>query len=632
MPHGLIYNATWESSTKTLAFYDRSGNIVYSCVVDVSPQPIVDDPTKPLYIRCMSPDGGTIYLTGTAITTDSFERSTDGVTWEPWQVGSVGTISLGHGQGIYIRAASARTEFPSSNMITIHMNGGADVRFEAYHNVNSMLSPNFTSITDLTTLASNGVGCFKRLFYQQRQLSKAPLLPATTLSKSCYYEMFRECQSLQETPEFPWTTTAEASCYYMFRECSSLSVAHDLHASIVEGSSTPSSLSGAYYSMFSYCTSLVSPPALNATECKARGCSYMFNGCSSLTTAPVLPTAVTGGNAFERMFQGCTSLTKSPLIAVDTLTQSCCNYMFSGCTSLHEIHINSTDISASSCLSNWVSNVAPTGDFYCAKGVSFPVDSASGIPQGWTIHRSTVESPNLPLCFKATLDDCSVTLKKNGTVTESYEYSMDGITWNAWSFDLTIPLDTGDTVYVRTAADRATAQTSSNYIWFHMSTVNGYDSGIEAYNNVNSLLQKTTFPTLTDLTTAHGDYAFYRLFKGPGDAGRNFINHALLKAPLLPATTLGTACYRNMFLDCRNLTTAPELPATTLVASCYSYMFGHCDSLSSVHIYATDISATDCLKYWIYNNPATGNFYCVNGVNYPSGESGIPTGWTRIDL
>ena len=483
------------------------------------------------------------------------------------------------------------------------------------------------------TLASDGANCLKRLFYQQRQLSKAPLLPATKLSKGCYQEMFHTCTSLPETPEFPWTSTEAASCAAMFSGCSNLSVVHDLHASIVVGRETGTTWTfGAYRNMFNGCTSLVSPPVLNATECGSDGCARMFYGCSSLTTAPVLPTTVTGGTAFERMFQGCTSLTKSPLIAVDTLTPSCCNYMFSGCTSLHEIYIDSTDISASSCLSNWVSNVAPTGDFYCAEGVSFPVDSASGIPRGWTIHRSTVESPNLPLCFKATLDDCSVTLKKNGTINESYEYSMDGITWNSWSFDLIIPLDTGDTVYVRTAADRATAQTSSNYIWFHMSTVNGYSSGIEVYNNVNSLLQKTTFPTLTDLTTAHGDYAFYRLFKGPGDTGRNFINYALLKAPLLPATTLGTACYRNMFLDCRNLTTAPELPATTLVDGCYSYMFGHCDSLSSVRIYATDILATDCLKYWIYNNPATGNFYCVNGVNYPSGESGIPTGWARIDL
>jgi hypothetical protein len=385
MPTGLLYSASWSSETKTLAFFDKAGNTIYSCIVDIAPAPIVDDPTKPLYIRCMSqsPDGGNIYLTGTAITVDSFERSADGITWEPWQVGSVGTVSLGQGQGIYIRAAAPRTEFPSSNMLTIHMDGGADVRFEAYHNVNSLLSPNFASITDLTTLASNGENCLKRLFYQQRQLLKAPLLPATTLSKGCYQEMFHTCTALVETPEFPWTTTEAASCAGMFSGCSNLSVVHDLHASIVAGRGGSPWTFGAYHNMFNGCTYLVSPPVLNATECGASGCARMFYGCSSLTTAPVLPTTVTGGNAFERMFQGCTSLTKSPLIAVDTLTPSCCNYMFSGCSNLNEVRILSTDISASACLSNWLSNVAPTGDFYCVNGVPFVVDSASGIPTGW---------------------------------------------------------------------------------------------------------------------------------------------------------------------------------------------------------------------------------------------------------
>jgi hypothetical protein len=380
MPTGLLYSASWSSETKTLAFFDKAGNTIYSCIVDISPQPLVDDPTKPLYIRCMSPDGGTIYLIGSAITTDTFERSTDGVTWEPWQVGSVGTVSLGQGQGIYIRAAAPRTEFPTSNMLSIIMGGYS---FEAYNNVNSLLSPNFASITDLTTLASDGANCLKRLFYQQRQLLKAPLLPATTLSKGCYQEMFNNCQNLQETQEFPWTTTESSSCAGMFQFCTSLSVVHDLHASIVAGRGEAPLNGGAYQNMFNGCTSLVSPPVLSATECGSSGCARMFYGCTSLTQAPVLPTTVTGGNAFERMFQGCTSLTKSPLIAVDTLTPSCCNYMFSGCTSLHEIYIDSTDISASSCLSNWVSNVAPTGDFYCDPNTPFPTDSVSGIPQGW---------------------------------------------------------------------------------------------------------------------------------------------------------------------------------------------------------------------------------------------------------
>lgn len=585
MPHGLIYNATWDSSTKTLAFYDRSGNIVYSCVVDVSPQPIVDDPTKPLYIRCMSPDGGTIYLTGTAITTDTFERSTDGVTWEPWQIGSVGTITLGQGQGIYIRAASARTEFPSSNMISIIMNGGADVRFEAYHNVNSMLSPNFTSITDLTTLASDGANCLKRLFYQQRQLSKAPLLPATKLSKGCYQEMFHTCTSLLETPEFPWTSTEAASCTAMFSGCSNLSVVHDLHASIVAGRGEAPLNSGAYQNMFNGCTSLISPPTLSATECGLGGCARMFYGCSSLTTAPVLPTTVTGNYAFERMFQGCTSLTKSPLIAVDTLTPSCCNYMFSGCTSLHEIHINSTDISASSCLSNWVSNVAPTGDFYCVEGVPFTVDSSSGIPLGWTVHRTAVDSPNLPLYLKSTQNGSTVALNKLSTHSSSdvYQKSTDNVNWT--DFDSAVTLNDGDGIFVRISANRATTFSNNLHVQFVMS------GAIQAYNNINSLLSPT-FSTLSDLTTVVGSgaYCHCRLFDSCT---------ALTKVPLLPSTTLSKGCYRATFTGCTGLTQPPELPATAMAESCYRAMFEGCTGLTQAPAIPAMTLAPYCYYYML---------------------------------
>jgi len=44
----------------------------------------------------------------------------------------------------------------------------------------------------------------------------------------------------------------------------------------------------------------------------------------------------------------------------------------------------------------------------------------------------------------------------------------------------------------------------------------------------------------------------------------------------LPATTLATRCYANMFKDCTSLTAAPELPATTLANYCYNNMFYNC--------------------------------------------------------
>ena len=100
----------------------------------------------------------------------------------------------------------------------------------------------------------------------------------------------------------------------------------------------------------------------------------------------------------------------------------------------------------------------------------------------------------------------------------------------------------------------------------------------------------------------------------------------LTTAPALPATTLASGCYKNMFKGC-TLTTAPALPATTLVSGCYINMFDGCTNLNSVTTYAESVTSL-ALRYWLRNVSQTGDFYNLGGATYPSGDSGIPTGWT----
>ena len=50
-------------------------------------------------------------------------------------------------------------------------------------------------------------------------------------------------------------------------------------------------------------------------------------------------------------------------------------------------------------------------------------------------------------------------------------------------------------------------------------------------------------------------------------------------APLLPATTLGVGCYRNMFGNCDYLEQLPSLPATILPSTCYKAMFADCPNI-----------------------------------------------------
>ena len=110
---------------------------------------------------------------------------------------------------------------------------------------------------------------------------------------------------------------------------------------------------------------------------------------------------------------------------------------------------------------------------------------------------------------------------------------------------------------------------------------------------------------------------------------------SLTAAPALPATTLANNCYISMFARCSKLTSAPALPATTLTSSCYYNMFNGCTSLNSVTMLATDISAENCLTNWMYGVAATGTFTKAASLEQgtesgkiPTGESGIPSGWT----
>ena len=87
-----------------------------------------------------------------------------------------------------------------------------------------------------------------------------------------------------------------------------------------------------------------------------------------------------------------------------------------------------------------------------------------------------------------------------------------------------------------------------------------------------------------------------------------------------------------MFYKCSSLTKAPALPATTLSNGCYQYMFSGCQSLKEVRVSATT-TAYSALENWLNNVSATGDFYCdPNATIFPSGISGIPSGWTRRNI
>lgn len=107
---------------------------------------------------------------------------------------------------------------------------------------------------------------------------------------------------------------------------------------------------------------------------------------------------------------------------------------------------------------------------------------------------------------------------------------------------------------------------------------------------------------------------------------------SLTTAPELPATTLANFCYCEMFYGCTSLTTAPVLSATTLANFCYYSMFSYCTNLNSITCLATDISASNCIRSWVYQVAANGTFTKAASMSsWATGANGIPQGWTVED-
>ena len=134
------------------------------------------------------------------------------------------------------------------------------------------------------------------------------------------------------------------------------------------------------------------------------------------------------------------------------------------------------------------------------------------------------------------------------------------------------------------------------------------------FRNCSSLI---TAPSLPATTLAEGCYEY--MFYGCT---------SLITAPSLPATTLADSCYFEMFYSCTSLTSAPDLLATTLALACYQGMFALCNNLNYIKCLATNNVNENNTFQWAYNVSQTGTFVKANGVTWPTGNDGIPTGWT----
>ena len=372
--------------------------------------PSVDDITKPLTFRATQ-DGSTVTLKKKGSPTGEFQTSTDGGnTWSDYTLDTA--ITLNTGDEVSFRAKSDRTSAQNDTTYFYFEMGG---KIEAWHNVMSLYRTN-----DFTTYDTVVDYAFCGLFENCTSLTKAPVLPATTLANSCYSRMFKGCTSLTKAPALPATdfvidfiidttrcydrmfwgctslteapelpaTRLSISCYYsMFEGCTSLTKAPELPATALEES--------CYESMFSGCSSLTEAPELPATTLAFDCYSGMFNYCTSLVNAPALPATTLKSGCYNWMFARCIELKKSPELTATKLANRCYNAMFYGCGSLNEVRcqipstISAEDIPKYTTNSSvhspeqWLGGVASTGTFYTNADANWP-SGASGIPTGWT--------------------------------------------------------------------------------------------------------------------------------------------------------------------------------------------------------------------------------------------------------
>ena len=225
--------------------------------------------------------------------------------------------------------------------------------------------------------------------------------------------------------------------------------------------------------------------------------------------------------------------------------------------------------------------------------------------------------------------------------TNACEYRIDDGSWNTLSADTNTPsINKGQTLSFK---GNLTPNPDNGIGTFTVS------KAFNVEGNIMSLLYGDNFEEQIDLSGKDSGFSYLfsncqtlqnaeNLILPATTLASNCYNGmfegctSLTTAPQLPATTLASNCYSSMFQGCTSLVEAPQLPATTLANGCYSIMFYGCSKLNKITMLATDISANYCLGNWVYGVASSGTFV-KNTVmtTLPSGNSGIPNGWTAVD-
>ena len=273
----------------------------------------------------------------------TIEYSLDTQNWNEWN----GTeISSSNDGKLYLRGTE-NAAITGDGAYEKYFVLSAGKKIQCIGNIETLLDYKTVVAGNHPTMAKE---CFLFLFKECASLTKAPELPATTLSEGCYQNMFIDCASLTEAPELPATTLAKY-CYFNMFDRTALKKAPELPATtlaeycysnmfdrtlITEAPELPATTlaKDCYRGLFQNCKYLTKAPKLPAITLTSGCYAYMFSGCTALDDPPELPATTLAGECYKGMFSGCTRLNRAPQLPVTTLANSCYGSMFSGCTAL----------------------------------------------------------------------------------------------------------------------------------------------------------------------------------------------------------------------------------------------------------------------------------------------------------
>lgn len=247
------------------------------------------------------------------------------------------------------------------------------------------------------------------------------------------------------------------------------------------------------------------------------------------------------------------------------------------------------------------------------------------------------------------------TIKKNGNPSNGTDlaYSLDGNDWTTCTYDSSqecnITLNNlNDKIYLRSTTGLGTNWSGKYH--FHCTqqySIGGKITSLVDYHNMGNIttipkgLFCCTFQYETNLRSIkHVD------FDSVTDVDSRFLSHAFEDcsnledvfdtSSLTSLIRTGDGCVMDSaFLNCVKITKGLDLRNVTSISSIFDNfdnLYNGCSLIDT--IYAPNVNSWSTADFgnWVYGGiPGSGTFYAPAGVTIPTGYSGIPSGWTRID-